>query len=1009
MYLTDKGGESWMPQKPIRTRSIFQALLLPLFMLLAAEMLILMLVIPVGGLGDRITNNYRNVVTLQTTSQRDYLESYMVNSWSDLTALSDKITQTVQEMLDDGTITLDGLDSESACYTPLLTAVSDDLVSTIYARQVNGVYVILNTEDLDNVSGEVRRPCLYIRDQDPTSASSDHNSDLLLEYAPVGVLSQISISTDNGWQPMFSFEDREEQAFFYETFQNAFRIGTSAPSGRHGYWTASPYLLQGSDHPSISYSVPLILEDGTVIGVVGVELLTSYIASHLPTGELLASEKSAYLVLCCDDDAASEYSVVLNSGGYFIDFAAGEQVKLHPLSVGGYSLIDRGIEYYAEMQPLHLYRNDSVYSHQRWFIVGIVEMGEMFAFANEMNGLLALALILMLVVGVVCMVIISSRLAKPIAHLSDEIATARREGNSDPNLPGTGIGEIDDLSDAFKELTQEILNTSTKFLRIMEMASVELAGYEWREGQNTIYVTGNFFPMLGLEHINIEDIDLETFKEIVEDLRSGPDVIVGPDGSRTYCVVRENGTRYVRAESSQDGDRHVGILEDVTRSMLERIRVEHERDYDVLTGLYNRRAFYRKAGQVFSGIASVNYAAMVMMDLDNLKITNDRFGHDWGDKYLRQTAMCLMDNTPQDAVCARISGDEFYILLYNYTDRTDLERDVDHLMTAIRESVLHMPDGQVMRLSVSAGVAWYPEDSTSLQELIKYADFAMYQAKGTSKGTIRRFDAQDYSRDIYLIQGRGELNELIEKESVAYHFQPIYSALTARPEAYEALMRVNMPTLKSPDVVLRLATVQGKLSHIERITMFKASEAYQKLCDEGRVSQDALLFLNSLSGQCLSDEDALRFHEQFGDLQPRIVMEITESEYLDVDALEAKRRQPGFSGMFALDDYGSGYNGEKNLLLLQPKYVKVDVVFIRGIDTNIDRQQLVSSLVTYAHGRSMKVVAEGIETGAELQKVLELGVDLLQGYFLSRPGAVPGAIAPEAESIIVKFREGKTE
>ena len=82
-----------MPQKPIRTRSIFQALLLPLFMLLAVEMLILMLVIPVGGLGDRITNNYRNVVTLQTTSQRDYLESYMVNSWSDLTALSDKITQ----------------------------------------------------------------------------------------------------------------------------------------------------------------------------------------------------------------------------------------------------------------------------------------------------------------------------------------------------------------------------------------------------------------------------------------------------------------------------------------------------------------------------------------------------------------------------------------------------------------------------------------------------------------------------------------------------------------------------------------------------------------------------------------------------------------------------------------------------------------------------------------------------------------------------------------------------
>ena len=997
-----------MAKKPIRARSIFKALLLPLFTLLAAEMLILALVIPVGGLGDRIANNYRNVVALQTGSQRDYLVSYMVNSWSDLSALSEEITQIAQGMLDDGIVSVDGLDSESECYTPLLSAISNDMVSMLYARQVNGVYVILNTGDLDEVSGETSKPCLYIRDFDPSAGSYTYKSDLLLEYAPLGVLDQIGISANSGWQPMYIYNANEKQSYFYDTYQNALENRGAESAQQFGHWTSVPYKLAGSDQYSISYSMPLILDDGTVIGVVGVELLTSYIASLLPSGELLASERSSYLILCSEDSEQKVFNVVLNSGGYFIEFDPGEQVLLEPRSSGGYNLTISEMEYYAELQKLHLYRSNSPYSNQNWFMVGIVESGEMFAFSNELTGILALALALMLIVGVVSMVIISMRLTKPISRLSAEVKTARREGNAGLALPSTGIEEIDGLSDAFRELTQEIVDTSTKFLRIMDLASVELAGYEWRDGHDSFYVTENFFPMLGLDNVDTKDIDLESFREIIEELRNGPDVVVGPDGSRTYCVVRESGTRYVRAESSQEGDRHIGLLEDVTRSMLERIRAEHERDYDVLTGLYNRRAFYRKTAQIFFHINPERYAALVMMDLDNLKITNDRFGHDWGDKYLRQAAMCIMDNTPQDAVCARISGDEFYILLHNYSERSRLEKDVNQLMTSIRESALHTPDGQKMHLSVSAGVAWYPDDSNSLQELIKYADFAMYQAKGSSKGTMRRFDADLYNRDVYLIQGRGELNELIEKELVDYYFQPIYGS-DGRIGAYEALMRVNMPTLRSADVVLRLASAQGKLSHIERITMFKAASAYQKLCSVGQVDPDALLFINSLSGQCLSDEDAQRFHEQFCDLQPRIVMEITESEYLDAGALETKRRQPGFSGMFALDDYGSGYNGEKNLLLLQPKFVKVDVVFIRGIDTNIDRQQLVSSLVTYAHGRDMKVVAEGIETAAELQKVLELGVDLFQGYFLARPGIIPGAISLEAASIIKRFRENKVE
>ena len=116
-------------------------------------------------------------------------------------------------------------------------------------------------------------------------------------------------------------------------------------------------------------------------------------------------------------------------------------------------------------------------------------------------------------------------------------------------------------------------------------------------------------------------------------------------------------------------------------------------------------------------------------------------------------------------------------------------------------------------------------------------------------------------------------------------------------------------------------------------------------------------------------------------------------------ALE-KKNMPGFLGAIALDDYGSGYNSEKSLLAISPQYIKVDMEIIRDIDTDPDKQQIVVNIVNYAHQRGMYIVAEGIETPAELEKVLELGVDLLQGYYLARPAAVPGEINSEAIKII---------
>ena len=435
---------------------------------------------------------------------------------------------------------------------------------------------------------------------------------------------------------------------------------------------------------------------------------------------------------------------------------------------------------------------------------------------------------------------------------------------------------------------------------------------------------------------------------------------------------------------------------------MKKLRIEHERDYDTLTDLYNRRAFRRICAEFFCSPEKLGHAALLMFDLDNLKQINDTFGHDWGDEYIRRTGECFAKNAPARTVCARISGDEFNALFYGYNDQDTLRADICALKAALEQSVVQLPSGRELRVSVSGGVAWYPESSTNLITLRKYADFAMYQVKHSRKGELLEFDPEVYRTSLQERRCHEEFRRLINEELVTYHFQPIIDAKDGSVFAYEALMRVDLPTLHSPADVLRLAREENCLHEVERITFFRASSAYQALENAGKVVPSALLFVNSIASQYLTPDELSEYSARYASILPRIVIEITEEEGLDPKALRIKQTIPGSSGAFALDDYGSGYSNERSLLELSPNYIKIDLSIIRSIDTDANKRQIVSNTVSYAHQRGMKVVAEGLETADEVRTVLSLGVDLLQGFFLAMPQAEPGSASEESLAVIAE-------
>ena len=185
----------------------------------------------------------------------------------------------------------------------------------------------------------------------------------------------------------------------------------------------------------------------------------------------------------------------------------------------------------------------------------------------------------------------------------------------------------------------------------------------------------------------------------------------------------------------------------MTTTVLEQQRIEHERDYDTLTGLYRRRAFDRACEALFQQPEKLGCAALLMMDLDNLKQINDTYGHDWGDQYIRQTGQCFAANTPANTICSRLSGDEFLIFFYGYQDQAQLRAQLELLSAALQRSVSILPNGKQLHISISGGIAWYPTDGHDLLTLKKYADFAMYQVKHSHKGRMCDFDIGSYHQE----------------------------------------------------------------------------------------------------------------------------------------------------------------------------------------------------------------------------------------------------------------------
>ncbi len=399
-------------------------------------------------------------------------------------------------------------------------------------------------------------------------------------------------------------------------------------------------------------------------------------------------------------------------------------------------------------------------------------------------------------------------------------------------------------------------------------------------------------------------------------------------------------------------------------------RLKNKLKYDVITDLLNRNEFIIKAGRY---LKKVDKAALIVIDISDFKIYNQVYGSECGDYLLREFAKFLKHFFYEDDLIARIGGDEFAILC-----KVDNYLDIEHLVNRLVEKLKHNSDFK-NKFAVNIGVALYPKDDTDIVKLLEKAIYALEMAKEKGDFAYEFFDKIYDSKIIEYFDVKRLILEAIDKKQFIYFFQPYVDSKTYKIMGAETLLRIKKGNeIIPPNVFIDFLENSNYIKEVEKIMFPKYVEYLKK-------AKIPLSF--NISGRSLLDFDHIRklFEKVSDDM--KVVIELTEREIaLNIDYTKKVfdyLKSKGFK--LSIDDFGTGYSSLTYLKDLPADFLKIDMSFIKNIETSKKDLAIVETIIHFAHNFGLKTIAEGVENERQIKILAELNCDYLQGFYFYKP------------------------
>ena len=412
---------------------------------------------------------------------------------------------------------------------------------------------------------------------------------------------------------------------------------------------------------------------------------------------------------------------------------------------------------------------------------------------------------------------------------------------------------------------------------------------------------------------------------------------------------------------------------------------------DPLTGLVGRFQFWVGLRDMVDSDPD-RRGVFVYIDIDNFKEINDTFGHVGGDQFLVEVAERIKALPLEQSLKIRIAGDEFGIYAHGWPEVG--EQDLQNLWEQIQEYLLQEPvyfNEIAIPVSISAGMAVYGEDTDQLEELIEFADFAMYQAKKEGKNCYRGFRLEHFQEQRVRLQQSKAVQEVLEQKDLHHVYQPIYSAINGRIFGYAALMRTDNAFFLNTEDLVEQAFRENLYLDLDLLSfdrLFKDQELVENL-------EEKMLFV-AHGPYSFQQNPALKKQEN-QDFLNRLVLELVEVQMARPRFIEEIIENAGdFGFKVALSNFAAGAYDDLGMLTAGPNFVKIGRPIIRDIVGSAVGEEKVRRIVQYAQSQHTRVIIEGIENIEELQAAVRLNADFLQGYYLGSPAR---ELPPEREEI----------
>lgn len=546
----------------------------------------------------------------------------------------------------------------------------------------------------------------------------------------------------------------------------------------------------------------------------------------------------------------------------------------------------------------------------------------------------------------------------------------------------------------------KVVESSSNEVYICDVGGFRLEQTNYRARANLGYsdeeLTGlNLYQLLP----ELSDIRL---KEIVTDLYRNEFT----EQLLTTLIQRKDGSIYpaelsLQISREQDTTLLVGIAQDITERFEAQERMRQLAYYDTLTGLPNRQLFSEKLADMMHQAEQAHAKiAVLYIDIDNFKRINDSLGHTLGDLLLQEIAKRLETSIKESApitrhikpdteiAVSRLSGDEFAVVLDQLEDTAVAADVAKYLLNTLSRPMLLQ--GHELVVTPSIGIAIAPLDSDNVENLLKHADTAMHHAKKTGKNTFQYYSSTMNASGRERLALEADLRRALERNELSVYYQPQVDIHTGKTVSAEALVRWNHPKhgLISPANFIPLAEEMGLIIELGNWVLTEACSTLKAWQSQGLELQKIAVNLSSLQFK-QSDllEQTQKVLKETG-LEPKFLeLELTESIIMnDADStVELLHALKDMGVRLSVDDFGTGYSSLNYLTKFPLDELKIDKSFIVDVDSDRHNASIVTAIVAMAKSLGLEVVAEGVETEAQLGFIAEQGVRVVQGYYYSKP------------------------